>query len=60
MNPTFLTAITIAASLGSIAAHLVYLRATLYNLPSTATCALVSAAVQCTIAVTITACRYLP
>ena len=60
MNPTILTAISIAAALGSIAAHLVYLRAALYNLHSTATCALMAAAVQCTIAVTITACRYLP
>jgi hypothetical protein len=60
MNPTILAAIGIAAALGSIAAQLVYLRATLYNLHSTATCALVAAAVQCTIAVTITACLCLP
>ena len=60
MNPTILAAIGIAAALGSIAAQLVYLRATLYNLHSTATCALVAAAVQCTIAVTITACICLP
>ena len=39
MNPTILAAISIAAALGSIAAQLVYLRATLYNLHSTATCA---------------------
>jgi len=60
MNPTILAAISIAAALGSIAAQLVYLRATLYNLHSTATCALVAAAVLCTIAVTITTCLCLP
>lgn len=60
MPPTILAAIGITAALGSIVAQLVYLRATLYNLHSTATCALVAAAVQCTIAVTITACLCLP
>lgn len=60
MNPTILAAIGIAAALGSIVAQLVYLRAALYNLHSTATCALVAAAVQCTIAVTIAACICLP
>ena len=60
MNPTILAAIGIAAALGSIAAQLVYLRATLYNLHGTATCALVASAVQCTIAVTITNCLCLP
>ena len=60
MNPTILAAIGITAALGSIAAKLVYLRATLYNLHSTATCALVAAAVQYTIAVTITTCICLP
>lgn len=60
MNPTILAAIGITAALGSIAAQLVYLRATLYNLHSTATCALVATAVQCTISVTITTCLCLP
>ena len=60
MPPTILAAIGITAALGSIAAQLVYLRATLYNLHSTATCALVAAAVQCTIAVTITCHLALP
>lgn len=60
MNPAILAAIGITAALGSIVAQLVYLRATLYNLHSTATCALVAAAVQCTIAVTITTCLTLP
>ena len=60
MPPTILAAIGIAAALGSIVAQLVDLRATLYNPHSTATCALVAAAVQCTLAVTITACICLP
>lgn len=60
MNPTILAAIGITAALGSIVAQLVYLRATLYNLHSTATATLLAAAVQCTIAVTITACICLP
>ena len=54
MNPTILAAIGIAAALGSIVAQLVYLRATLYNLHLTATCALIAASILCTAAVSIT------
>lgn len=55
-----LAGIGILASIGSIIAQLVYLRAQLYDLHHTATCALAAAVILCTISVAITLTITLP
>ena len=61
MSPSHILAlIGILASLGSIAAQLIYLRATHHGLHATASAALAAAAVLCTLSVTITLTITLP
>lgn len=60
MPPTILAAIGITAALGSLAAQLIYLRASHHGLHATASAALAAAAVLCTLSVTITLTITLP